>query len=307
MSSKNLCLLCDKPFYGKQKCIRCCVCELRFHCNYLKTNISECDVDTATSKSSFTCDNCVIGKEQSLVKYNTNMISSGMECSASPAEDNGSLSRQLEAVRLNGECTMQMEKSLMDMVTKFRCEVQVLKSDNTALKLQLRDLCQFHKPPLSTSTEALSSTRDAATKTYRDVLTSGGGHPDSTAASSGPSWQTSIPESSAMPSDNQAANGFITVQRNRKEDNPSSIPSGVPNPPRRTRNPLFGNKRGSSLSTVPKRVRTKARLNPDQIYSAEMSAMSRPPSPPTAVPTPDRTSGSVSPQGATVEGIDKLE
>ena len=181
-----------------------------------------------------------------------------MECSASPAGDNDSLSRQLEAVRLNGECTMEMVKSLMDMVTKLSCEVQVLKSDNTALKLQLRDLRQFHTPPPSTSSAALSSTRDPATKTYRDVLTSGGGHPASTAASSVPSRQTSLPESSTMASDNQAADGFITVQRKRKENHPYSIPSGVPNPPRRNRTPLFGNKSGSSLTTVPKRVRTKA-------------------------------------------------
>ncbi|PNF33116.1 hypothetical protein B7P43_G15514 [Cryptotermes secundus] len=223
MASKDVCLLCDKPFYGKQKCIRCCVCELRFHCNCLKTNISECNVDAATGKSSFTCDNCVIGKEQSLVKNNTNKISSGLECSASTVGDNDSLSRQLEAVRLDGECTMEMVKSLMDMVTKLSCEVQVLKSDNTDLKIQLRDLRQFHTPLPSTSSEALSSTRDAATKTYSDVLTSEGGHPASAATSSGPSRQTSLPESSTIASDNQAADGFITVQRKRKLINNSDI------------------------------------------------------------------------------------
>jgi hypothetical protein len=111
-----------------------------------------------------------------------------MDHFASPVRYNCSLHGQLEVLRLNGVCTMEMVKSLMEMVTKLRCEVQVLKSDNTALKLQLQDLRQILTPPSSISTEALSSTHDASAKTYRDVLTSGGGHPASTAISSGPIW-----------------------------------------------------------------------------------------------------------------------
>jgi hypothetical protein len=55
-----------------------------------------------------------------------------------------------------------MVQSLIEMVTKLSCEVQALKSDTIALKLQLRDLRQFHTPPPSTTTEALSSTHAAA-------------------------------------------------------------------------------------------------------------------------------------------------
>jgi hypothetical protein len=93
-----------------------------------------------------------------------------MDCSASPVTDIDSLSRQLEAVRLNGIYTMEMMKSLIKIVTKFSCEVQEPKSDNTALKLQLRDLHLFHTPPPSISTEALPSDTHDAAKTYRDVL-----------------------------------------------------------------------------------------------------------------------------------------
>jgi hypothetical protein len=57
---------------------------------------------------------------------------------------------------------------------------------------------------------------------------------------------------------NQEALGFTTVHRKRKESHPSSVPSGVPIPPRRTRIPLFGNNSSSTLKTVPKRARTKA-------------------------------------------------
>jgi hypothetical protein len=50
----------------------------------------------------------------------------------------------------------------------------------------------------------------------------------------------------------------------------------------------------------------KLLLNPDQIYSSGKSAVSRPPSPPTGVPTLDCASGSISSEGALVEGIDTL-
>jgi hypothetical protein len=76
-----------------------------------------------------------------------------------------------------------------------------------------------------------------------------------------------------MANDHQAADGFIIVLRKRGENHPSSIPSGVPNPSRRTRTPVFGNKSGSSLSTGPKKVRTKAlfvsRFSPD-VSSADV-------------------------------------
>jgi hypothetical protein len=75
---------------------------------------------------------------------------------------------------------MEMVKSLIEMVTKLSREVQVLKCDNTALKLHLRDLRQIYAPPPSISTAAASSTHDGAARTYRDVFSSGGGHLAST-------------------------------------------------------------------------------------------------------------------------------
>jgi hypothetical protein len=220
------------------------------------------------------CNNCITGNEQSRAENNTKKeLSSGMDRSASPVRDNCSLNGQLEALRLNGVCIMEMVQSLMEMVTKLSCEVQALKRDNTALKLQLRDLRQILTPQPSVSTEAPSSTHDASAKTYREVLTPGGGHPASTAISSEPNRTTSLPESTVMATDNQESDSFITVSRKKKEHHPSSIPSGVPNPPRRTRTPLFANKSGSSLSVVPKMVRIKAlfvsRFSPD-VTSADV-------------------------------------
>jgi hypothetical protein len=128
------------------------------------------------------------------------------------------------------------------------------------MKLQLRDLRQIHALP-SIRIGAISSTaaHNVAAKAYRDVLYLGGGNPVSTAVLSGPNLQPSLPKSSVMASsDNPSVEGFVTVLSKRKGNHPSSIPSGLPNPPKRTRTPLFGVRSGSSLSTVQKRVRTKA-------------------------------------------------
>jgi hypothetical protein len=270
---------------------------------------------------------------------------------------------------------MEIVKSLMEMVSKLSCEFEHLKSDNTALRLQLRDLHQIHAPLPSIQTGVVSS---VAAKTYRDVLSSGGGNTASTPLPAGPSPQPPLPESSVTAKNNPSGDGFITVLGKSKGKPSSSISSGMPKPPKETRTPLFGARSGSSLSTVQKKVRTKAlfvtrfspdvssadveqslkdqlelasltctklktkfnsyssfhiavsqddfdlinntgiwpigcliapyygRLNPEQIYCAEKSDMSRPPSPLTDVPTLDHVGGSVNTDGAQVEGTDTL-
>jgi hypothetical protein len=69
---------------------------------------------------------------------------------------------------------MEMVKFLLEMVTKLSLEVQVLKGNNTALKLQLRDLHQIYASPTYISTEVASYTHDGSARTYSDVLSSGG-------------------------------------------------------------------------------------------------------------------------------------
>jgi hypothetical protein len=51
MASKDLCPVCKKPFYGKQKFIRCGVCDSRFHCNCLQAGVTEACVSASTGKS----------------------------------------------------------------------------------------------------------------------------------------------------------------------------------------------------------------------------------------------------------------
>jgi hypothetical protein len=84
------------------------------------------------------CDSCVIGSDRSLVINNTKKaLFTGLDCSVSPVSDKDSLNGQLEAVRLNGVCTKEMVKSLLEMVTKLSLEVQVLKGNSTYLLMEL--------------------------------------------------------------------------------------------------------------------------------------------------------------------------
>src|SRR5215470_15618361 len=58
-ASKELCTVCEKPFYGKQKTIRCGVCDLRFHCSCVQI----CDSDqvflNSSGNSTFKCVACI--------------------------------------------------------------------------------------------------------------------------------------------------------------------------------------------------------------------------------------------------------
>jgi hypothetical protein len=68
----------------------------------------------------------------------------GATSCASPNEEASSLiisvSTQLEAVRLNGQCTIQLVESLRDMVSKLTKEITHLKNDNMLLKREIKNL-----------------------------------------------------------------------------------------------------------------------------------------------------------------------
>jgi predicted nucleic acid-binding Zn-ribbon protein len=113
-------------------------------------------VSASTGKSTYKCDSCkkLTGdttNEHSIAKSNQKeALSTDILCYASRIEDNNdSLSAQLEAVRANGICTMEM-------VSNLSSEEQQLRIDNESLKTQLRDLHQvpYHVP--STRREAAS-------------------------------------------------------------------------------------------------------------------------------------------------------
>jgi peptidoglycan hydrolase CwlO-like protein len=63
-------------------------------------------------------------------------------CASSNEETSSliSVSTQLEAVRNNGQCTIELIQSLVNMVTNVTKEVTELKNDNTLLKREIKNL-----------------------------------------------------------------------------------------------------------------------------------------------------------------------
>jgi hypothetical protein len=146
MASKDFCAVCEKPFYGKQKFIRCGQYDSLFPCNCLQTGVSEINVSVSTGKFSFKCENCKklasdTPHEHSVDNSNRKeVLSAESECVVSRTGDTDSLNLQLEAIRANGICTMEMVRSLLVMVSKLSEELQQLRMDNDALKMQLRNI-----------------------------------------------------------------------------------------------------------------------------------------------------------------------
>jgi hypothetical protein len=58
VASRDACPLCDMPFYGKQKFVRCGACETRIHCVSLQLGEAEQAAITATGESVYKCDAC---------------------------------------------------------------------------------------------------------------------------------------------------------------------------------------------------------------------------------------------------------
>jgi hypothetical protein len=100
-------------------------------------------VSASTSKSTYKCDRCKkltgdTANEHSILRSNQKEgLPTEIQCSASSIwEYNDSLSAQLEAVRANGICMMELVQSLVVMVSKLSSEVQQLRIDNETLKTQ---------------------------------------------------------------------------------------------------------------------------------------------------------------------------
>jgi hypothetical protein len=135
VTSWDTCPLCDNPFYGKQKLVRCGAYEVRIHCVCLQLGEAEQAAISATGESVYRCDVCAksLGSSSS-VKAPSKSLESlhhhGATSCASSNEEAFSLipvSTQLEAVRNNGQCTIDLVQSLINMVTNLTKEVIDLK------------------------------------------------------------------------------------------------------------------------------------------------------------------------------------
>jgi hypothetical protein len=166
---------------------------------------------------------------------------------------------QLETSRLNGQCTVDVLTSLLDLVHKLSDDVTHLKNDNSSLKLELKELKESMAtqhlnadhatagslssqpvpknvprehpvstaafPALSTSSvPPASSSADAGVLTYRDVASAG------------------LPSKPDVSTD---SDGFVLLTRKKK---PTAVP--VVNTAKPRRQPLIGVSNSASLPTV---------------------------------------------------------
>ena len=279
MASKEHCLLCDKPFYGKQKSIRCGVCDSRFHFNCVPNCSPEPSVSATTGKSSYKCANCIkqtgdAANEHSFcISNQKDAITTDLLCSSSCNGDNDSLSVQLETLRTNGICTMEMVQSIVVMLSNLSSEVKQLRIDNEAMKMQLREFQQAPSHVQPTRREAGTSTSLAA-KSYRDVVCAVNGNP-SVPKVAAPGIN-SLPEPSVVTGENPSGGDFVTVvKKKRVAPSPVSTVHAVANTSKKPRVAMIGVRSSSSLSVVQKRVRMKSlfvsRFSPD-VTSSDVEA-----------------------------------
>jgi hypothetical protein len=146
VASRDACPICDKPFYGKQKFVRCDTCELRFHCTCLHHGELDQATASATGKSVFTCDSCSnsLGPGNDKTPVESLQLQhpsseGALSCSSSHSEYVSSVSSQLEAVRVNGQGTIELIQTLLDMVTKLTNEVTHLRTDNVYMKKEIKN------------------------------------------------------------------------------------------------------------------------------------------------------------------------
>jgi hypothetical protein len=91
--------------------------------------MSKTNVSASTGKSAYKCENCRklardTANEHSVDNSNRKeVLSAEIECTASRTGYTDSLSLQLEAIRANGICTMEMVQSLLVMVSKLSSKV----------------------------------------------------------------------------------------------------------------------------------------------------------------------------------------
>jgi hypothetical protein len=147
VASRDACHICDKPFYGKQKFVRCVTCDLRFHGTCIQRKEADQATATASSKSVFTCDSCTnsVGPCNDKTPIESCQLqSSSSEGALSWPSPNSeyaqSVNSQLAAIRINGQGTFKLVQTLMDMVNQLTNEVASLKSDNAYTKNKIKNL-----------------------------------------------------------------------------------------------------------------------------------------------------------------------
>jgi hypothetical protein len=148
VAGRNAFPLYDKPFYGKQKFVRCGASEIGIHCVCLQLGEAEQATISATGESVYKCDACAkllssSSNVKSPAKPPESLLRHGATICASSNEETSllnSVSSQLEAIRNSGQCTIDLTQSLVNMVINLTKEVTDIKNDNTLLKQEIKNL-----------------------------------------------------------------------------------------------------------------------------------------------------------------------
>ncbi|PNF42410.1 hypothetical protein B7P43_G18382 [Cryptotermes secundus] len=146
--SRDTCSICVKPFYGKQKSVRCGTCDVRFHSVCVQLGEADQPTVMVAGESAFTCDACTT----SLSSSNTKDLASSTGSTYMPPESDkphpslnteyaiSTVSTQLKAVHQNGQSMLHLIESLVGIVSKLSEEVAYLKNDNACVKEEIKSL-----------------------------------------------------------------------------------------------------------------------------------------------------------------------
>lgn len=135
------------PFCGKQKFVRCGVCDIGIHWVCLQLSEADQATITETVKSAFKRDACArtfgpTSNDRAPAKSPGSLSYEGATSRAPPNKEVfsptvSSVSTELEAVTLN---TIRLIESLVDMVSKLTEDVTNLKNDNISMKQEINNL-----------------------------------------------------------------------------------------------------------------------------------------------------------------------
>jgi hypothetical protein len=145
---------------------------------------------------------------------------------------------------------MEMVRSQLVTVSKLSSEVQQLRMDNDALKMQLRNIQQApsHVPIIQREAVSSAMANNVAAKSYRDVVCAAVGNPGATTVAA--PARNFLPESSIVTGETPSDGDFVTVVR-KKRISPSPVNTPVVASTTKTpRVPMSGVRSSSSPNTA---------------------------------------------------------
>ncbi|KAJ4451761.1 hypothetical protein ANN_03233 [Periplaneta americana] len=155
--SKDVCLVCNLPFFGRQKFLKCAgPCGLRYHLDCLNIGEAEYDIYMQSGSSIFKCKKCVSAMkstqgdntpvrptapgEKKVISPTKKVVSPSRDLNLPSLPSVDSLSVQVETVRLNSMNILDTVSDILEYVKSLQKEMIELKNENAALKIQVAEI-----------------------------------------------------------------------------------------------------------------------------------------------------------------------